>query len=782
MIIITKNCSKNCLSCSETGTCSLCDFEHDKVLENGVCVQKSKINNCLFEGPAKKCLQCDSGYYPSSNYFSCFKLDENQFLPDCKIFLNNKCVLCNEGMFFNGYSCQSILKQISNCEYYHPTNPQKCLKCLEGYYLIDDKCEIIKNSADNCAAFSSFECKECSQSFLLSENASLSYLLKSENYFNFFSFANLSFFQIPERFCETFFDNLCENYKSGVCTKCKPNSMMIDSKCFILPQNQINNCKKYFSDGSCRQCSDSFYLDKFNNSCEKIETIEFCKKYSSDSIFCIECISTHYISKINQCIQRQNKINNCSQLSLSGDYCEECIENYILSNDFMICSARITNCQEHLPFYTFNSNLLLCYKCKDEYFLSSENICEKVKIENCKKIFGNTCNECIQGYFIHNNICYPHDSIPFCLHYSPFIKNKCEVFSNNFFQLKINSVCLTSEYISKCKVYDSSDISVNISQMIITESKFLEKKENRKCTICESGFEPSEDQLSCQVIYSIQFCQQIIHGKCIECQDNYYLTHEGHCTHQSFYSHYNCQYPNMNFFLPECLKCVDNSIITDFKGFVCQNNLENPIQNCESYSSFDFSCISCKTGFSLKDSECVEDSLCAFILKDPRTNFKNEPYSNFGYLLTNSVCLETSPSDQIPNCQIFVPGKTSLNCSQCQPEHTGIVLIDSFIPSFYNLNSTLESPISSLYSFNKCIPDQSLSLIQNCELYIEKEDNSVGCSKCQFGYSGTPNNLGFISNCIEMVDECNADIIYNGLGFSEQEQSALNYSLGIDYN
>ena len=118
-----------------------------------------------------------------------------------------KCVVCSSGFYLTQlYTC--FKGNVENCEKYKLNSPLGCLACdSRRYYLLDGRCL---------------------------EHKEILY---------------------------------CTNYSQGeknLCEKCNKESLMIDHTNGCERVNiPIDNCMVYESEQLCRECEDSYFLNKF---------------------------------------------------------------------------------------------------------------------------------------------------------------------------------------------------------------------------------------------------------------------------------------------------------------------------------------------------------------------------------------------------------------------------------------------------------------------------------------------------------------------------------------
>lgn len=100
----------------------------------------------------------------------------------------------------------------------------------------------------------------------------------------------------------------CLDYESEgkeiKCKKCYKGYLLIDNQCKKI-ENPIENCIDYFSNFTCKQCENLYYLSQDNNACiRKSKELERCKTFSY-----IECQS---------CATCDNEQESCNMIEMNS--------------------------------------------------------------------------------------------------------------------------------------------------------------------------------------------------------------------------------------------------------------------------------------------------------------------------------------------------------------------------------------------------------------------------------------------------------------------------------
>jgi hypothetical protein len=228
-----------------------------------------------------------------------------------------------------------------------------CLQCNDGYKLNGSQClKLIQN----CQEYSKLGCQTCQVGFALVSVDSC--------------------VQLP-LLCKTI------NPASLKCSECLPGFVLVNNKEFCA--NSVVNCSSYNFDGSCRLCTQGFYLT--NNRC--INITNRCVTYDSNNTciecaptytlvgvecrllisncnqyfngLCSQCESSYYLNKQQQC---QNNPLNCLDYSMDSNGCIACVSGFTVMNGGCVnnnvnmdgCSVQVSpvECKQCLPGFTLN--------------------------------------------------------------------------------------------------------------------------------------------------------------------------------------------------------------------------------------------------------------------------------------------------------------------------------------------------------------------------------------------------------------------------------------------
>ena len=349
--------------------------------------------------------------------------------------------------------------------------------------------------------------------------------------------------------------------------------------------NFVDYCKLYKIDGSCGECILDFIIADDGSKCLYKAENEDCLVFSiSDSKKCVKCQEQYGLVPLNGsqgCLKvefEHCKTTNQEELKNQVE-CLECDPNYYFDSQELICKlGHVSKCQEFVDNDPNN-----CKTCEEGYALldgsllynkvfSEEMERETLTLENglevevvqpgqatvtrnyCLLIPESLqCKEGVVSKYKSSPIDSPQFKCNVCTTTKdlPVINNE-PVASNS----PIDNLCFQLNEVANCEVYNV--------EMILADSNFVctrckkefyltrngsgcEQRENLdphcvqfdfsadKCLLCQFGYYPSEDGLSCQEYNKgIPGCKEYFYReqfqdtKCKKCvKEDYYLKDEG---------------------------------------------------------------------------------------------------------------------------------------------------------------------------------------------------------------------------------------------------------------
>ena len=397
----------------------------------------------------------------------------------------------------------------------------------------------------------------------------------------------------------------------------------------------INNCIKCNPlTKLCAICNNpEIYIPNENGGCDGILKCKSGKNYCSEcdmnSELCKICEKGYYPDENGSCTYTEN-----CKISFKGE-CIECNKDYIKigkKGEWQIC--KYIGLEDFIHCKKINYEKGYCDLCEENYFLTSENKC--VKTKNCKEsIYGN-CISCIYGYFYNkkDEKCEVKNwDFAFC---KQSLDNKtCEICDDNNYlneegictpskfcsksvngtcikciygyYLSGNSVCTQTDNCSngdkdigmcnscKSKYYLDTKDYLCKTHLDINEFKHCILSEEGKCIKCENGFYLGED-FRCSFTKN---CSESYNGTCLSCSKNFYLDLNNNCTDIE-----HCIYSSDVYY--KCLECEDGYYFSKKYRQCYEYNNNSKYNNCKLSCDQLEQCCICKDNFYLRSN----DSLC----------------------------------------------------------------------------------------------------------------------------------------------------------------------------
>ena len=208
------------------------------------------------------------------------------------------------------------------------------------------------------------------------------------------------------------------------CLQCEPEFRLnINGKC----EERIEGCEKYniSSEYNDTQTNNGYPGYKI---CEKCNNSRGYYCFNSDRTICklIDDDNNTYFNNSLGCMEKCDSIGNFPNCySCTKEACTNCQTGYYLNNQ-KNCLKKIENCLND----TINSNISKCDKCRDNYrclnndktkcnYISNLNIyyyidehidndcmklCSETYDKKCINCTNIKCENCINGFFVHENI------------------------------------------------------------------------------------------------------------------------------------------------------------------------------------------------------------------------------------------------------------------------------------------------------------------------------------------------------------------------------------------
>ena len=237
----------------------------------------------------------------------------------------NLCKKCNLNSFYIQTPSMTYCSKINHCIYISD-NEQTCQECMDAYEkTTGGQCEQRFELIENCREYSSnslnYEdsiCTKCNRGYALSWD---------------------------KKKCVKFPNCKKLSQDTSKCYECdRPYQLNSEGKC------KVSTCDS-FSNGTCINCVDGFYLDS-NGNCKQIP-IAYCQKWDSNA-----CLTCNDVSKlVNGTCVLQDFIVECEEYSPGTKDCVRCHQGYSFNDDRTKCELKYCLEEEQL-----------CYQCEDGYF------------------------------------------------------------------------------------------------------------------------------------------------------------------------------------------------------------------------------------------------------------------------------------------------------------------------------------------------------------------------------------------------------------------------------
>lgn len=721
-----KDCSLNCLICTDASTCNKCGPL--QVLFNDQCVDVCPNSFVDLNGT---CVPCNSDCKTcnSSNVEECITCFEG------KLLYNGDCVnVCPDGTYQNGKECTNCLTDCVTC-----SNGATCNDCKSPKYLKDGKC--INDCGDGYTADSSAchpcqvtDCQDCSgnkttcgrcgKGKVLLNGICISICVKGTY--------NLDGICQP---CNT----SCAACNGPVsCTEC------IDDLLLTKEGNCVNTCPdgSVSIDGKCTDC-----------------TNPRCKTCTSDLDTCIGCPDGTFLYNSNcvtECPSKTTLVGQvcvdchvpCLQCIDTADNCTSCIDTYVLKNS--ICEStcpdgkvKVNEKCEDCPKNCLNcANPDICDKCQDDKFIldgkcldscpsgfypdgktckpcssncqlckCSKNcqICadgfslfQKVCVENCPDGYasvisevGRTCQkcttdclhcnpnntesciECKDGVFLLDNKC-----VPLCPtgYYTNVLNKTCDKCTTPF--------CINCDDSKTCKKCDPEKVLLNNTcvdecpagyKLIATT---CEKCVVPHCLVC------SDSTLTCN--QCVQGFYKLDDTTCVEVCPN--GTFPDAITKTCSPCNATCKICNNS---NTCVECINGTFLTKngecvtkcpsgFVEDVTTGKCEPCADKCKECQSNNHDiCTLCKSGFYLLGTQCVENCPAGTFKNNDTNTCDTCPYTctecksltectecKEGLILVDGKCVDTCPEYFVKINGKCAPCLTSIDCLKCCSDNT----------------------------------------------------------------------------------------------------------------
>ncbi|ELP89901.1 hypothetical protein EIN_472890 [Entamoeba invadens IP1] len=581
------------------------------------CVFKRDIG-CEAYTSENKCIECADGYMRDAEKKTCIAGDEycisgvapqDLTCDSCNLLTNIKdtscknctdqnkgcvdadpdcatCKTCGSGYNLEAGKCV----RVPNCAIQDTTEKMKCTKCIYGYYPDTNK-NCVLGTLEHCIEYSSKdECDKCEWKFKL--------VGKKCEYRPFC-------IKVDNTKCTECLDGY--GLKEGNCTNCEKKNC---ARCNDDATKCTNCAAGYTKVGEdCVKCAVEGCTTCVNgepNKCDVCDSATgYTKTASSQQCYkcidkCLQCVEETHATECQKCTSEygvQNKI--CGKC---GTGCEAC--NTDLPNE-------CTNC---IPTYKLDATNKKCYKCPDNCL-------------TCDSSKPDTCTKCNAGYALNNGACVKcHEGCQTC---DSSNSESCLTCNEGYVHNEGKKTC--DKCHTSCKTCTAGNSETACESC---PSGFYLSKENKcvsctgqcetfnadtttaedKCGECETVCEYTDmggADNKCVVITHCETFDTTRPGKCVMCEDGYYIDDKYQCQKCDAKCDEQCAKS-----ATECLEIehIDNCMLFNKdhtckqceNGYKFDNNLCISVETC-SVRNDDYKCIVCKDSI-VDDIKYLADS------------------------------------------------------------------------------------------------------------------------------------------------------------------------------
>ncbi|KAL7713823.1 Protein serine/threonine kinase [Entamoeba marina] len=356
------NCGSNCISCTNSITCSICnsslniDGSCNDSIENGDILSNDNI------------ISCNSNYYLNNS--EC--VDCNSTYSNCKECTNTHCITCQDTYeLTNNYECIP-----THC------NDINCTSCEDGYVLDQNgKCNL---EIESCLITINDECVDCSNELYPSKQG----CVDPTNNCIIVSTTNGCLRCADGMFLEDKECKLCSSNCStcinteDTCLTCSPNEYLENYEC--KTNEELNGtCSTLIATGSgCAICNNGYY----RNGLSCYECMSECSTCLTNDT-CLTCTDDYFMSVSGDCLLQSTIIGCAIEISTING-CTQCNDGYYNYNKICYsCNEECSNCSN-----CSNSNE--CTSCQNDYVLIDEKCIHYQLIDNCKESGDSKCSSC----------------------------------------------------------------------------------------------------------------------------------------------------------------------------------------------------------------------------------------------------------------------------------------------------------------------------------------------------------------------------------------------------
>ena len=392
------------------------------------------------------------------------------------------------------------------------------------------------------------------------------------------------------------------NPVTNLCSKCdRPEIFIPDDEGGCIGAKQCYPGKNFCNECDnnlvlCKQCEINYYPDN-NGGCAYTEGCEISYKGE-----CLQCDSNYILigqeNNIKICKFLLNEsYKNCESINTETGFCEKCEEGFFLNSEYKC--TKVEFCKESIYGNCYSCTYGYYYDKKEDKCISKS---EKDDFFFCKQTLdGKNCDVCDDGFhFDGKGYCVP---TKYCLESENLICKKCI----SGYYLADNNCCSFAEHCNYVDVHsfvctfcnknyylDTNDLKCK-SNLEDNEFKYCKKASDGKCIQCENNYYLGEDD-KCS---DTKNCLESENGICLICSENYYLGLDKYCSNVE-----NCIYS----FFGECVECKDGYYYNRLNDS-CSKSVGD-FENCQISCYYEDECCECRNNFylNLNNSKCYDNT------------------------------------------------------------------------------------------------------------------------------------------------------------------------------
>jgi hypothetical protein len=693
-----------CASHDEKGNCASCFKGYD--LKEGACVFSPHNNahpadsGCgTWDWDNQVCLACSKGFVFNADKV-CVPVSDQCATSDS----TGACLSC-----FKGYDLKDGKCIFSDSNNAHPSDSgcgtwdwdnQKCLSCSFGFVFNADK--VCVPVSDQCASHDDKgNCLTCFKGYDVKNGVCI------------FSASNNA--HPSDSGCGTW------DWDNQVCLSC--------SKGFVFNADKVctpvsDQCASHDEKGNCVTCFKGYDLKDgkciFADSNNAHPSDSGCATWDWDNQVCLACSKKWVFNEKKVCTPVSDQ---CASHDEKGN-CVSCFKGYELKDGACVFAASNNAKPADSGCGTWDWDNQVCLACSKNWVFNSNKVCVPVSDQCATSDSNGACLTCFKGYDLKDGACvfsasnnaHPADSGCGTWDWDNQVCLACSkhwVFNSNKVCVPVSDQCASHDEKGNCVTcFKGYDLKEGACVFAASNNAHPADSgcgtwdwDNQKCLSCSKGFVFNADKVCVPV--SDQCASNDEKGNCLTCFKGYDLK-DGACVFSSFNNAHpadsGCGTWDWNG--QKCLACS--------KGwFFNTNQVCTPISDQCASSNEKGNCLTCFSGYDLKDGACLF------------SEFNNAHPADIGcssWDWKNQVCLACSkrwffnshktcvPVDD--NCNTHDENGACTSCYQGYAVNSGVCISVNPLCKTLNADGTCAScyPQNVLHK-GSCVPINKLANI-----------------------------------------------------------------------